>query len=47
MGKVIARRHAVRYLNRLPKEAKDRIKEILKELEDDPYRAIQCKAHGR
>jgi mRNA interferase RelE/StbE len=36
MSKVIVHRHAVKYLNRLPKETKDRIKEILKELENNP-----------
>ncbi len=36
MSKVIVHRHAARYLNRLPKGTKSRIKEILKELENDP-----------
>ena len=36
MSKVIVHRHAVKYLNRLPKKTEDRIKEILKELEDNP-----------
>ena len=36
MGKVIVHRHAAKYLNRLPKETKERIIEILKELEDNP-----------
>jgi len=36
MSKVIVHRHAVKYLNRLPKETKDRIKEILRELEENP-----------
>ena len=36
MSKVIVHRQAVKYLNRLPKETKERIKEILKELEDNP-----------
>jgi mRNA interferase RelE/StbE len=36
MSKVIVHRHAVKYLNRLPKETKVQIKEILKELEDNP-----------
>jgi mRNA interferase RelE/StbE len=36
MSKVIVHRHAVKYLNRLPKKTKDRIKEILRELEDNP-----------
>jgi len=37
MSKVIVHRHAVKYLNRLPKETKDQIKEILKQLENNPY----------
>jgi mRNA-degrading endonuclease RelE of RelBE toxin-antitoxin system len=36
MSKVIVHRHAVKYLNRLPKETKDQVKEILKQLEDNP-----------
>jgi mRNA interferase RelE/StbE len=36
MSRVIVHRHAVKYLNRLPKETKQRIREILKELQDDP-----------
>ena len=36
MSKVIVHRHAVNYLNRLPKETKQRIREILKKLEDNP-----------
>ena len=36
MSKVVVHRHAAKYLNRLPRETKDRIKEILKELENNP-----------
>lgn len=36
MSKVIVHRHAVKYLNRLPKQTKQRIREILKKLEDKP-----------
>jgi len=36
MSKVIVHRHTEKCLNRLPKETKERIKEILKELEDKP-----------
>lgn len=36
MGKVIVHRHAVNYLQRLPKATKQRIKNILKLLEKDP-----------
>jgi mRNA interferase RelE/StbE len=36
MGKVIVHRHAVNYLQRLPKATKQRIKNILKQLEKDP-----------
>lgn len=36
MGKLILHRHAAKYLKRLSKETKDRIKEILKELEEHP-----------
>ena len=36
MSKVIVHRHAVRYLQRLPKETKQRIKNVLKQLEQDP-----------
>jgi mRNA interferase RelE/StbE len=36
MSKVLVHRHAAGYLNRLPKKTKDRIKEILKELEENP-----------
>jgi len=36
MTKVIVHRHVVKYLNRLPKETKQRILEILKKLEDNP-----------
>ena len=36
MSKVIVHRHAAKYLKRLPKETKERIIEILKELEDNP-----------
>ena len=36
MTQVIVHRHAVKYLNRLPQENKNRIKEILGELEDNP-----------
>ncbi len=36
MSKVIVHRHAAKYLKRLPKETKQRIKSILKQLEHDP-----------
>jgi len=36
MSKVVVHRHAVKYLNHLPKKTKARIKEILKEFEKDP-----------
>jgi len=36
MSKVIVHRHAVKYLQRLPREAKDRIKDLLKHLEENP-----------
>ena len=36
MSKVIVHRHAAKYLQRLPKEIKERIKGILKELEENP-----------
>jgi mRNA-degrading endonuclease RelE of RelBE toxin-antitoxin system len=36
MSKVIVHRHVVKYLQRLPSEAKDRIKDILKHLEKNP-----------
>jgi mRNA interferase RelE/StbE len=36
MSKVIVHRHAANYLQRLPKATKQRIKNILKELEEDP-----------
>jgi mRNA interferase RelE/StbE len=36
MPKVIVHHNAVKYLKRLPKEVKDQIKEILKQLENDP-----------
>ena len=42
MSKVIVHRHAVKYLNRLPKETKQRIQEILKELEVNPL----CLGHS-
>ena len=43
MSKVVLHRHAVKYLNRLPREAKDRIKEILKELENNPLEQSNVK----
>ena len=36
MSKIVVHRHAVKYLNHLPKKTKDPIKEILKELEENP-----------
>lgn len=36
MSKVIVHRHAVKYLQRLPKKTKERIKNILKKLEENP-----------
>jgi hypothetical protein len=36
MSKVIVHRHVVKYLQRLPREAKDRIKDLLKHLEENP-----------
>jgi mRNA interferase RelE/StbE len=36
MSKVILHRHAARYLKRLPKETRERIKETLKEFENHP-----------
>ncbi len=36
MSKIIVHRNAVKYLKRLPKETKERIKETLKQLETDP-----------
>lgn len=38
MSNVIVHRHAAKYLKRLPKETKDRIKDILKQLEDNPLK---------
>ncbi len=36
MSKVIVHRNAAKYLKRLPKENKERIKNILKQLEENP-----------
>ena len=36
MSKVIVHHHAAKYLKSLPKRTKDQIKEILKELENNP-----------
>ncbi|NLD39534.1 MAG: hypothetical protein GX654_21995 [Desulfatiglans sp.] len=36
MAKVIVHHNAVKYLKHLPKEIKDKIKEILKQIESDP-----------
>jgi mRNA interferase RelE/StbE len=36
MSKVIVHRHAAKYLQRLPKKTKERIKNILKKLEENP-----------
>ena len=36
MSKVIVHRQAVKYLQRLPKKTKERIKNILKKLEENP-----------
>ncbi len=38
MSNVIVHRHAAKYLKRLPKENKDRIKDILKQLENNPLK---------
>ena len=38
MSNVIVHRHAAKYLKLLPKETKDRIKNILKQLENDPLK---------
>ncbi|MBK5102206.1 MAG: hypothetical protein JJE15_14620 [Desulfobacteraceae bacterium] len=38
MSHVIVHRHAAKYLKRLPKETKDRIKDILKQLENNPLK---------
>ena len=36
MSTVIVHRHAANYLKRLPKESEERIKDILKQLENNP-----------
>ena len=36
MSTVTVHRHAANYLQRLPKDTKDRIKDVLKQLEDNP-----------
>ncbi len=38
MSNVIVHRHAAKHLKRLPKETKDRIKDILKQLENNPLK---------
>ena len=38
MSNVIVHRHAAKYLKRLPKETKDRIKNILKQLKNSPLK---------
>jgi mRNA interferase RelE/StbE len=38
MSNVIVHRHAAKYLKLLPKETKDRIKNILKQLENNPLK---------
>ena len=38
MSNVIVHRHAAKYLKLLPKETKDRIKDILKQLENNPLK---------
>ncbi len=38
MSNVIFHRHAAKYLKLLPKETKDRIKNILKQLENNPLK---------
>ena len=38
MSNVIVHRHAAKNLKRLPKETKDRIKDILKQLENNPLK---------
>ncbi len=36
MSKVVIHRHAAKYLKRLPEPTKNRIKDVLKQLESDP-----------
>ena len=43
MSKVIGHHRAAKYLNKLPKETKERIKLILKELEDNPLEQSNVK----
>jgi mRNA interferase RelE/StbE len=43
MSKVIVHHRAAKYLNKLPKETKERIKLILKELEDNPLEQSNVK----
>lgn len=38
MSNVIVHRHAAKYLKRLPKETKNRIKDVLKQLENNPLK---------
>jgi len=38
MSNIIVHRYAAKYLKRLPKETKDRIKDILKQLENNPLK---------
>lgn len=38
MSNVVVHHHAAKYLKRLPKETKDRIKNILKQLENNPLK---------
>ena len=38
MSNIIVHRHAAKHLKRLPKETKDRIKDILKQLENNPLK---------
>ncbi len=37
MSKVIVHRHAAKYLQRLPKEKKERVTSTLKQLEENPF----------
>jgi len=43
MSNVIVHRHAAKYLKSLPKETKDRIKDILKQLENNPLKNSRIK----
>ena len=45
MSNIIVHRYAAKYLKRLPKETKNRIKDILKQLENNPYKAFRDKTN--